>query len=101
MSSMALDGLTPRSRSTDPVTSQDAGREVNLYRSQEVVYELMLRSERDWTQGELEFQFTYTPQRVRSAVSELREKGLVELTGEQRITRHGRKADVYRAVRRE
>lgn len=102
MSSMVLDGLSPRSRSTDPVTSVDAGRAVKLHASQDAVLHVMRHGpewEIDWTQGELESAITnWSPSRIRSAVSELEELGLVEATGETRPTRYGRKARVYRAV---
>ena len=98
MSSMVLDGASPRSRSTDPVTSVDAGRAANLHASQEAVLNHM-RGGGSWTQGELERVFSeWSPSRIRSAVSELAEFGLVEATGETRLTRYGRKAQVFRAV---
>lgn len=98
MSSMVLDGASPRSRSTDPVTSVDAGRTADLNGSQSLVYGLMATGG-TWTQAELEVSiFIYSPSRVRSAVSELAEQGLVELTGDTRRTRYGRKAQVFRAV---
>jgi len=101
MSTMALDGLYPRSRSTDPTTSVDAGREANLYDSQAYVLEFMRRGEygTDFTQGELEtFFLDWSPSRIRSAVSELEALGLVEATGETRKTKYGRAARVYRAT---
>lgn len=98
MSSMVLDGASPRSRSTDPTTSVDAGRAANLHASQDAVLNHM-RGGGTWTQGELENAFSeWSPSRIRSAVSELVELGLVEHTGETRLTRFGRKARVYRAV---
>lgn len=99
MSSMVLDGSAPRSRSTDPVTSVDAGRAANLHRSQAAVLEAFdLMGE--LTQPELEalLDTAWSPSRIRSAVSELVELGLVEATGETRPTRYGRQAQVYRAV---
>lgn len=99
MSSMVLDGVSPRSRSTDPVTSVDAGRAANLYDSQAEVLEC-LKSHGDQTQGEIEQCFVgfWSPSRIRSAVSELEHLGLVEATGETRKTRYGRAARVYRAT---
>lgn len=101
MSSMVLDGGMPRSRSTDPVTSVDAGRSVNLKGSQAAVYACM----RDWdpgygwTQQELEDEFPkWSPSRIRSAVSELEALGAVAATGFTRRTRYGREARVYRVV---
>ena len=98
MSTMALDGLMPRSRKSDPVTSVDAGRAADLSGSQAAVLDFM-RSGGAWTQGDLEIAFQeWSPSRIRSAVSELVEAGLVEWTGDTRPTRYGRKARVYRAV---
>jgi len=98
MSSMVLDGAAPRSRSTDPTTSVDAGRSAKLHESQAAVLDLM-RGPYTWTQGELEQGLgQWSPSRIRSAVSELVARGLVEATGETRKARYGRKARVYRAV---
>ncbi len=102
MSSMVLDGGMPRSRTSDPVTSVDAGRAADLNGSQAAVLGMMRRfvPEHGWTQAELEerLRFDWSPSRIRSAVSELEERGLVEATGETRPTRYGRQARVYRAV---
>ncbi len=99
MSTMVLDGGMPRSRSKDPVTSLEAGRAADLKGSQAAVLE-HLRYGGEYTQADIEYAFRneWSPSRVRSAVSELRELGLVETTGERRLTRYGREADVYRAV---
>lgn len=98
MSTMAIDGAMPRSRSTDPITSVDAGRAADLHGSQAAVLDLM-RGPYTWTQAELERGIDqWSPSRIRSAVSELVELGLVEWTGDTRPTRYGRKARVYRAV---
>lgn len=100
MSSMVLDGVAARSRSTDPVTSVDAGRAADLCGSQaEALDCLRMFPESGLTQGELErVLWRRSPSRIRSAVSELVEMGLVEWTGETRPTRYGRQARVYRAV---
>lgn len=97
--SMVLDPL-PRSRSTDPVTSVDAGRQAKLHASQDAVLEFMRMSGGDWTQGELEVMVNdWSPSRIRSAVSELEALGLVEVVeGVVRKTRFGRKARVYRVT---
>lgn len=98
MSSMVLDGASPRSRTSDPVTSVDAGRAVNLIGSRAAV-ELALSGCLELTQGELEQMLPeWSPSRIRSAVSELEADGLLEATGETRPTRYGRQARVYRAV---
>jgi len=96
---MVLDGLSPRSRSTDPTTSVDAGRAADLKGSQAAVLGTIRLGKRGWTQFELEMNHReWSPSRVRSAVSELVELGLVEVTDRMRETPHGRKARVYRAV---
>lgn len=98
MSTMVLDGLSPRSRAGDPVTSVDAGRAANQIDSRAAV-ELALCTGAELTQGELEARLPeWSPSRIRSAVSELEVLGLVEATGETRPTRFGRQARVYRAV---
>lgn len=99
MASMVLDGPTPRSRSTDPTTSVDAGRSADLSRSQTVVLAAMRARGIGMTQYELELYLPgMSPSRVRSAVSELAEQGLVEPTDETRITRFGRQARVWRTA---
>lgn len=96
MTSMVLDGVNPRARSTDPVTSVDAGRQANLNRSQTVVLAAMRARGIGATQEELvQFLPGLSPSRVRSAVSELAERGLVETTGETRPTKYGRKAQIW------
>ena len=101
--SMVMDGVLPRSRRSDPVTSVDAGRAADLHGSQAAVLDLMrgFGVEFGWTQCELEDRLRgdWSPSRIRSAVSELQAKGLVEvIEGVARRTRYGRKARVYRAV---
>lgn len=96
---MVLDGLSPRSRSTDPVTSVDAGRGADLNRSQAAVLEAFeFMGAMTQTDVEVMLQGSWSPSRLRSAVSELVELGSVEWTGETRPTRFGRQARVYRAV---
>lgn len=96
--SMVMDGVLPRSRKSDPVTSVDAGRAAKLHESQAEVL-CALSNGRMRTQGELEVLLSaWSPSRIRSAVSELEALGLVEWTGETRPTKYGRKARVYRAV---
>ena len=100
MSSMVLDGVSPRSRTSDPVTSVDAGRSARLHASQDAVLSFMRKyADQDgFTQGRLESYFPdWSPSRIRSAVSELEELDLVEFTGETRLTKYGRQARVYRA----
>lgn len=100
MSSMVLDGVSPRSRSMDPVTSVDAGRAAKLHASQAAVLDFLSYGG-EYTQADIEWAYRnemWSPSRIRSAVSELVDRGLVEWTGETRSTRYGRQARVYRAV---
>ncbi|QIK63802.1 hypothetical protein G7068_11850 [Leucobacter viscericola] len=101
MSSMVLDGAAPRSRASDPVTSVEAGRSADLTGSQDAVFS-WFEIKPEWTQSELEraMRFSsWSPSRIRSAVSELQAMGLVETTGKTRETKYGRQARVYRAVK--
>lgn len=97
--SMVLDPL-PRSRSTDPITSVDAGRSVDLNKSQLLVLGLA-KAVPQFTQQDMErwTRDIMSPSRARSAVSELvaKEKICV-VEGEFKKTWSGRKARVYEAV---
>ncbi|WP_336652366.1 MULTISPECIES: hypothetical protein [unclassified Leucobacter] len=94
-----LDGPNPRSRVTDPVTSVDAGRAADLSRSQSVVLAAMRARGVGATHEELEqFLPGLSPSRVRSAVSELAEQGLVQATDETRNTKYGRAARVWEVI---
>lgn len=99
---MVMDGLMPRSRAKDPVTSVDAGRAADLKGSQAAVMELMsgFAPVHGWTHEELEerLRHDWSPSRIRSAVSELVAAGLVEDADTMRPTRYGRMAIVWRAV---
>lgn len=82
MSTLALDGTLPRSRTKDPTTSVDAGRAADLNASQREVLETPHDLRLDVTDRELvEFMANrgspYTPQRIRSARAELTDAGLV------------------------
>lgn len=99
MSTLALDGVNPRSRPTDPVTSVDAGRAANLPRSQSVVLAAMRARGVGVTQYELEQYLPgMSPSRVRSAVSELANQGRVTTTGETRPTKYGRQAQIWKVT---
>ena len=99
MSSLALDGVTPRSRRNDPIESVEAGRAADLSRSQAVVLAAMRARGVGVTHEELEmFLRGMSPSRVRSAVSELAERGLVQPTGATRTTNFGRQARVWEAA---
>lgn len=107
----AHDGETPNSRSSDPVTSVDAGRSVNVVHSREYVrqslrvygemadHELVAFHEDD-SMGQRAFG-RFSPQRLRSARSELVDLGEVEATGEFCMTPSGRRAHIWRTVPRE
>lgn len=101
MSSMALDGSTPRSRTTDPITSVDAGRAADLNRSQRQVLALFEHITRPVADHELVrtaelMGLPFTAQRIRSARSELAELGRVVLVeGEFKRTKTGRRAQVW------
>ncbi|QAB17515.1 hypothetical protein Leucomu_05890 [Leucobacter muris] len=109
---MALDGDMPRSRSTDPTTSVDAGRSVQVVHSRDYVlqtlrvfgpmadHELVAFHEVD-AQGRYTFGI-FSPQRLRSARAELVSLGHVEsIENLFRKTSSGRRAHVWRAVPRE
>lgn len=100
MSSMVLDGAAPRSRSTDPVTSVDAGRSVNLEGSQYFVLEVLAVwgpfADHELNGFVREHGYgSWSEQRLRSARSELVEAGLVVDTGVTRKTPSGRAAKVW------
>ncbi len=102
MSVGVLDGVTPRSRSTDPTTSVDAGRAVSLTDSQQdvlVVFELEQRplADHELVAEAARLGSPYSDSRVRSARAELAEAGLLELVeGETRTTKRGKSARVWR-----
>lgn len=112
MSSMVLDGDTPRSRSTDPTTSVDAGRSVQIVHSREYVRQTLavfgpladhelVELHADDTVGRKAFG-RFSPQRLRSARAELVALGEVEsVPDEYRKTDSGRRAHVWRTIPRE
>lgn len=86
---------TARARLTDPATSHMAAETVRISRSWPDVWEALTclapciaEPVQDALAGK------HTPQRVRTAIKELSRIGAVAYTGEQRLTRHGRKANV-------
>lgn len=101
MSTLALDGVLPRSRSTDPVTSVDAGRSADLSRSQRQVLALFERVAQPVADHELVrtaelMGLPFTAQRIRTARAELAEAGRVVLVeGQYRRTKTGRRAQVW------
>lgn len=108
MSSLVLDGVNPRSRTVDPVTSVDAGRDAQLTASQgEVLSMFHARPIDGFADHELvewaEYSGSrYTPQRIRSARAELAEKGLLEHgEGDYRKTPTGKNARVWTLASKE
>lgn len=107
MSSMVMDGVA-RSRSTDPVTSVEAGRSVNVAHSQQYVrdtlevfgpfadHELVEFYAADSSGQRMYGRFS--PQRLRSARAELVEQGRVEFADELCKTPSGRTARIWRTV---
>ena len=108
MSSMVLDGVAARSRSTDPTTSVGAGRSANLARSQDCVTDILetfgpmadhelvnLQQQGLWGQTPWG---KFSAQRLRSARAELVELGRVEFSGLYDVTDSGRKARVWQVV---
>lgn len=104
-----LNGDGPRVRRSDPITSHEAADSNDVYPSQTYVFDLL------WLLGpstdhelvaaaEKEFaqhpgMDSWTPQRIRSARNELKNRGLAEFTGEYRPSPTGRRAQVWRVVR--
>lgn len=86
MSVGVLDGVEPRSRTTDPVTSVDAGRDADLSGSQAAVLSLFRRRHRRSLLGMADHELVsfaaaegvdFTPQRIRTARAELAKRKLV------------------------
>ena len=109
MSSMVLDGARPRSRSTDPVTSVDAGRGADMRASQREVLDVFefaqsMHGRADLADHELvqvaaSMHSKFSAQRLRSARAELAEDGLIVLVeGEYRATASGKRARVWRVA---
>src|SRR5690606_25468490 len=109
--SMVLDGAAPRSRSTDPVTSVDAGRAADLEGSQRYVlgilhtrgaladFEIEAEALGEEPYRRLAALPRWSFQRLRSARAELVEMGCVAaVEGEFRRTQSGRRAQVWAAV---
>lgn len=108
MSSMVMDGVAARSRSTDPTTSVDAGRSVRVAHSQQYVrdtldvfgpfadHELVEFYEADGYGQRMYGRFS--PQRLRSARAELVEQGRVEFADELCLTPSGRKARIWKTA---
>jgi hypothetical protein len=98
--SMALDGASPRTQSTHPVTSVDAGRAVALPESQTAVVMLLTSggslADHELTALAAKNGVPFSPQRLRTARSELAESGRVVLVdGEFRKTKSNYRAQVW------
>ena len=102
MSALALDGTLPRSRSTDPITSVDAGRYADLNESQRDVLAIFHIAAKPLALHELtalarDLGLKRTEQRVRSACAELVDRGLVVMVeGVYRKTETGHNAHVWK-----
>ena len=86
-------------RANDPDTSQEAADGLRVRYSHEQVLVAARRVGAVFTADQLEAALEgepITPQRVRTAVSELRELGLMERLEFKRTTRHGRPAYLHR-----
>lgn len=104
-----LNGPGPRARRSDPITSHEAADSNDVYPSQTYVFdllwllgpstdhELVAAAEKDFK--EHPEQVAWTPQRLRSARSELAGRGLVvHPEGEYRPSPSGRRAQVWRVA---
>jgi hypothetical protein len=103
VSTLALDGVTPRSRTTDPTTSVDAGRGARLAASQEAVLEAFLKLNRPIADHELvawlhaTSRRWFSESRIRTARSELTEAGSIVLVeGQETKTPSGCRAQLWR-----
>ncbi|POH63609.1 hypothetical protein C3B60_15940 [Cryobacterium zongtaii] len=103
---MVLDGASPRTQSAHPVTSVDAGRTVALPESQTAVLMLLTSAGGSLADHELtalaaKHGVPFSPQRLRTARSELAEAGRVFLVdGEFRLTKSNYRAQVWSLVER-
>ncbi|TFD16194.1 hypothetical protein E3T26_04750 [Cryobacterium sp. TMT1-21] len=98
--SMALDGKSPRSQSSHPVTSVEAGRAVALPESQTAVLMLLTSAgpmaDHELTALAAKSGVPFSPQRLRTARSELAEADRVVLVdGEFRLTKSNYRAQVW------
>jgi hypothetical protein len=111
VSTAVLDGVSPRSRGTDPVTSVDAGRDAQLTSSQEEVLWLFHEAANAGSAAFADHELvafaqnrgsTYTPQRIRSARAELAEKGLlIHAEGDYCTSPTGKNARVWTLASKE
>lgn len=96
--SIILNDDTPRVRQSNPVTSHVAADLANLPASQSAVF-WALNYFGPLAGFELEQQLTkFSGSRVRSALTELEERGLVARTDDTRLTPWGRPAMVWRVA---
>lgn len=94
----ALDGVLPRARATDPITSVDAGRRIRKHELHFRLFnEVANHGPNGVTQSEMVTRFdnVATPQRIRSSFTELEEIGLLQRTDKTRPTEYGRQAQVW------
>lgn len=97
---MALDGASPRTKSSHPVTSVDAGRAAALPESQTAVLMLLTSAgamaDHEMTALAAKNGVPFSPQRLRSARAELAEAGqVVRVDGEFHKTKSNYRAQVW------
>lgn len=102
MNSMVLDGANPRSRNSDPITSVDAGRlvELTINQAQSQVLSLLYihgaLADHELVTFAHGWNLKGSPQRFRTARAHLVQAGQIEaVEGEYRLTEHGHKAQVW------
>lgn len=96
---MLWDDDSPRARRTDPLTSHRSADSSNLADSQQAVL-TALRVHKHLAAFELEQVLPmWSPSRIRTALTELQQQGLVNRSEKTRRTRYGRDAHVWEATR--
>lgn len=97
--SMVLDGLAPRTRTTDPTTSVDAGRNANVRKSQREVLNILRQHGAlpDYllTAHAIAYGTSFSESRLRSARAELVEQGKVHALPQLGTTPRGRSCQVW------
>lgn len=96
--SMFKDGDSARTRFSDPITSHEAADSNNVHDSHTVVFGVLAEHGPLADHELVTWDDTFTPQRMRSARSELVELGKVEDTGIYRLTPAGRRAKVWQVI---
>lgn len=102
---MALDGVSPDVRRSDPGTSHEAADLANRPGSEAEVLRILRTygpadDEEIYLMHIRESTVKWSPSRMRTARSALVDAGVVEATGMFHITVHARRCNVWQAVRR-